>query len=239
MDRIENSFAYDQWAAVVQASLRAGGGDCARIVSRPDGRTLFFIGDVAGHDARAAALAIELNTRVSHLARWSSPGTLLQELNAAIEANWPADVFVSAICFLLDPATGRGTIAAAGQVPPIIRSASGCRTVDLHAGPALGLVADERYPERPFMLEAGEILVAVTDGITDPFATGSDVLGLEGLARILPAGPVAPAAVCASVLRATRSFALRDDATVLAISPALTAFTRAALSVADETSLAA
>ena len=218
----ETSFADEQWAAFVQASPRGGSGDCARIVPRRDGRALFFIGDVAGHDPRAVALAGDLDARISHLARWASPGALLEELNTAVEAGWPSDTFVSAICFLLDPLTGRGIIAVAGQVPPVIKSDSGCRTVEVSTAPALGLVADQGYPERAFMLEAGDVLVAVTDGITDPFATGGDLLGLGELARLLHGSPIDPAAICASLLGATRRCGLQDDATVLAVAPRLT-----------------
>jgi len=239
MDTTETSFTYEQWATVVQASPRAGGGDCARIVSRRDGHALFFIGDVAGHDARAASLAKDLDARVSHLARWSSPGALLGELNFAVEASWPSDVFVSAVCFLLDPATGRGTVAAAGQVPPVIRGVSSSRALDMHAGPALGLLAGQRYAECSFMLEPGDVLVAVTDGVTDPFATGSDLLGLDALARILDTGPVCPVELCASLLGATRRFGLQDDATVLAIAPGLHGATTFARGGSDEVSLAA
>ena len=149
MGMIETSFAYEEWAAVVQTSPQARSGDCARIVSRRDGRALFFIGDVAGHDARAAGLATELDARVSHLARWASPGALLGELNVAVETSWPPDVFVSAVCFLLDPATGRGTIAAAGQVPPVIRGASCCRAVDVDAGSMATRAKRNHGPSRP------------------------------------------------------------------------------------------
>jgi serine phosphatase RsbU (regulator of sigma subunit) len=213
------SFAYEHWAAFVQSSHCAASGDCARIVSLRDGRVLFFIGDVAGHDVRAAGLALELDALVSQLARWTSPGALLGELNAVVEASWPTDVFVSAICFLLDPATGRGTIAAAGQVPPVVRGTSGCREVEMRTGPALGLAAGQRYFENAFMLDAGDVLVAVTDGITDPFATCSDLLGLDALASMLDAAPTTPAAVCASVLSNSRGIGLEDDATVLVVAP--------------------
>jgi len=61
--------------------------------------------------------------------------------------------------------------------------------------------------------------VAVTDGITDPFATESDLLGLAAPARRLDRAPAAVADVCASLLSATRQIGLRDDATVLAVAP--------------------
>jgi len=235
----ETSFAHEPWAAVVQSSRCVASGDCARIVSRSDGSALLFIGDVAGHDARAGGFAMELDARVLHLASWASPGELLGELNTAIEASWPSDVFVSAVCVLLDPETGRGTVAGAGQVPPVVRSASCCRAVEVHTGPALGLVAQQRYPELSFMLGAGDVLVAVTDGITDPFATASDLLGLGALARILDAGPAGPTALCTSLLSATRGFGLKDDATVLAVAQPLRGLEAFVLGAREGTSLAA
>jgi len=76
----------------------------------------------------------------------------------------------------------------------------------------------ERYPERDFTLGGEDVLVAVTDGITDPLATGSDQLGLAALARVLAGAPVGPAGICASLMSATRRFGGGDDATVLAVA---------------------
>jgi sigma-B regulation protein RsbU (phosphoserine phosphatase) len=176
---------------------------------------------------------------VSELAHWSSPGALLVALNAAVEASWPSDVFVSAICLLLDPRTGHGTIAVAGQVAPIVRGPSCCRTLEVNAGPALGLLAEQTYPELRFSLGADDVLVAVTDGVTDRFATGSDLLGTATLARLLDGGPAHPTEVCDSLLSATRGFGQHDDATVLAIAPALHGIATPLVSAPEEISLAA
>jgi serine phosphatase RsbU (regulator of sigma subunit) len=222
----EIPFTYGGRVAIGRASPGSGSADCARVISRRDGYVIFFVGDVAGHDARARRLAAELDARVSNLAERASPGGLLMALNAAVAATWPPDVFVSAICFLLDPTTGHGTIADAGQLPPVVKGASSCRSLEVDAGPALGLVAEQRYPERDFVIRAGDVLVAVTDGITDPLAKSSDWLGLAALARSLAARSGDPGALCASLLSATRRFGLHDDATVLAVARGLQAGTR-------------
>jgi serine phosphatase RsbU (regulator of sigma subunit) len=211
----------ERWVASVQASPLAGSGDCLCIVARADGRTTFFVGDVAGHDLRAAELAADLSARVVELGQWASPGALLAGLNAFVEVRWPSDVFVCAVCFTLDPGSGRGTIAVAGHFSPFVRDAVSCRPLETHPGPALGLVAGQRYLESDFRLDAGDVLVAVTDGVTDPLATVADPLGLAALARLLVGDAVHPTEVCASLMEAARRDGVRDDASVLAVAPGL------------------
>jgi serine phosphatase RsbU (regulator of sigma subunit) len=146
------------------------------------------------------------------------PGALLSQLNAELEAAWPSDVFVSAVCFSFDSCTGRGTVALAGQLPPVVKSRWTASALDVTPGPPLGLVADERYPERKFGLDVGELLVTATDGITDSLASDVDLLGMTALARLVERAPADPHEVCASLLQAVGRSGLRDDATVLAIA---------------------
>ena len=206
---------------MAQADAPSESGDCVHMVSRNDGRELFFLADVAGHDARAARVAGELGGCVLDLARQERPGSLLSILNATLAGGWPPDLFVCAVCFWLDPQSGEGAIAAAGQLPPIVKHASSSRPVEVNAEPPLGVVGGHSYAERAFELAAGDVLVAVTDGVTDPLASGQDLLGLSALARLVDEAPADPGAVCATLLRAARRAGIHDDATVLAVAPAL------------------
>jgi serine phosphatase RsbU (regulator of sigma subunit) len=196
-------------------------GDCARVFFRRQGAVLCFLGDVAGHDPRAARLARELETLVSATAGWMEPGALLSWLNWELETAWPADLFVCAVCLSFDPQTGRGSAALAGQLPPVVRGSWTTSALDVTAGPPLGVLAGEHYPETEFGLRPGELLVAVTDGITDPLASDADLLGTAALARLVERAPADPNAVCSSLLRAAGRSGLRDNATVLAVAPAL------------------
>jgi serine phosphatase RsbU (regulator of sigma subunit) len=67
------SLAYEPWIAIAQASGPAGCGDCVRMRWRQDGRALFFIADVAGHDARAARAAREVDALIPLQVRDRSP----------------------------------------------------------------------------------------------------------------------------------------------------------------------
>jgi serine phosphatase RsbU (regulator of sigma subunit) len=218
---IPNSSLDEHWIAIKQRNCAAGGGDCVRVVTQRDGLILFFVGDVAGHDARSAQLARELDTQDLTLAGALRPGILLSTLSAIVEARWPSDVFVCAVCFAIDPLTGEASIATAGQLPPIVKSLSSASPLEVQGGPPLGVMATHRYAEEAFKLEPDEILVTVTDGITDPLAEGNDPLGMSALGELVDRAPSDPTDVCRALMEAARSLGLRDDATVLAIAPAL------------------
>jgi phosphoserine phosphatase RsbU/P len=215
-----DSFTCESWIAIQQVEVAPGSGDCIHVVTRADGKALFFLADVAGHDRRAAQFARILDGLVSELALAMSPGALLTTLNAAIEACWPPDLFVTAVCFSLDPSTGSGSIAVAGQLPPVAKGWSSTRPVQVDGGPALGIFAGQIYEQQPLEVAAGELLVATTDGVTDPLATRNDVLGLSRLSRIVNEATFDPADACRALLRSIRGAKHSDDATALAIAPA-------------------
>ena len=205
--------------AVGHANQDQPGGDCARVFRRPNGEVLCFLGDVSGHDEQATRLAWQLGSFVSARAAMT-PGPMLSLLNAELHATWSDHLFVSAICLSFDARTGRGRMAVAGQLPPIIKTPWDASVLDVTAGPPLGVLTHERYREWDFGLSAGELLVAVTDGVTDPLASHRDLLGMAALARLVSHAPADPHEVCASLLRAVEPLARRDDATVLAIGAA-------------------
>jgi serine phosphatase RsbU (regulator of sigma subunit) len=217
MNDITNSFAAGSGVVIARQSVGARSGDLARAFPHRDGRALLFIGDVSGHDDRAANLAGELEARVTGMARWMSPGSLLSELNSFLEATSDSDVFVTAICLSLDARSGVGTIAVAGHLPPIIKGMRSTRVLDADGGPPLGVLAGKRYRERDFALGHDEMLVAVTDGVTDPLATKVDLLGLAALVEIVARAPLSPERACLSLLQTAKGFGWPDDATVLAV----------------------
>jgi len=219
----EPAIAYTQETriAIGRAKPGAASGDCAHVVRRRDDEVLCFLGDVSGHGPRAAEHARDLEPRVRELAEWMSPGPLLATLNGALEAAWPTDMFVSAVCFAVDLQTGRAKIALAGQMPPLVRSRSSTCWLKMNAGAALGALRNQGYPERELVLGVDDLLVAATDGVTDPLATEMDVLGFAAMARIVRGASPDPGNICASMLGAAGRSGHADDATVLAVGPVI------------------
>jgi sigma-B regulation protein RsbU (phosphoserine phosphatase) len=192
------------------------GGDIAIVVPGWDDDVFCFLGDVTGHGAPASRFARELEELVRQRAARLSPGALLVEVNARLANTWRPDVFASAVCLWLDAAHGWGTIAVAGQLPPAVRTTS-TRALPIPSGPPLGMFLDQAYSEHPFELADGEVMVLVTDGVTDPLGTELDALGFEALLKLIDHAPPDFAELCADLLGETAARRSQDDATVIVL----------------------
>ena len=116
----------------------------------------------------------------------------------------------------IDVATGHAEIACAGHLGPFVRRGSGrVQTIDRVMGVPLGLIEGEVYEQIELTLSAGDALVLVTDGITDPLSTDGDPLGEDGLARQLEMAPLLTTGICEALL--ADGIPTRDDATVLVL----------------------
>jgi serine phosphatase RsbU (regulator of sigma subunit) len=203
--------------AIARRHADEPGGDVAIVVPSWDGQLLCFLGDVTGHGKRAARLSRELETLVRELARWLPPGELLGEINNRMEAGWAPNIFASAVCLSLDAARGCGSVAVAGQLPPVVRAAT-TRPLSVTSGAPLGVISSQFYSDSPFELADGDVMVLVTDGVTDPLATDADALGLDALVELVQCAPRDPTEVCTRMLNATEALGSHDDATVIAIA---------------------
>ena len=127
-------------------------------------------------------------------------------------------------------AQGELTWSNAGQNPPIIRRKDG-RLERLPAtGVALGMFEGTSYEVQTTMLDAGDLLVVYSDGITEaetPAGTPFDESGLEGvIAAWANAGaPEMTAAVLRAVERHVGEGRFADDLTVLVMKRPVAALT--------------
>ena len=143
---------------------------------------LMIIGDVAGKGARAAAVT----SLVKHTA-WvasefdSRPTHVLERVNAALRRR-PSLSVCTALCLRL--AGGHATVASGGH-PPLLRlSERGVEEIGAH-GTLLGAFAEAEWPERSFVMDVGETLVAITDGVTDTIGHEDQRFGASRLQELL------------------------------------------------------
>jgi sigma-B regulation protein RsbU (phosphoserine phosphatase) len=202
--------------AISRRHAEEPGGDFTIVALGGDGRVFCCLGDVAGHGARTSRYARELEELIRGLAAWLSPGALLAEANAHVEAGWPPNVFASAVCLSLDAERGWGSVAVAGVLPPLVRRTT-TRALSTKSGSPLGVFSDQVYDETPFELADGDAMVLVTDGITDPLATDVDALGLDALIGLIDLAPTDLVGLSAGIHRAAEARGSSDDATVIAI----------------------
>ncbi|MFE5536956.1 SpoIIE family protein phosphatase [Streptomyces sp. NPDC056492] len=153
------------------------GGDWYDMIPLPAGRFALVIGDVQGHDVRAAGLMGQLRIAVrAYASEGHRPDAVLSRASrflAGITDSYEDDDFRSprfATCLYVecDPASGLLEVARAGHPDPVIRMPDGTVLMRPTAGGLpLGIVADTDYPTTRFTLEPGETVMLCTDGLIE------------------------------------------------------------------------
>ncbi|MET7514617.1 SpoIIE family protein phosphatase [Streptomyces sp. NPDC005480] len=179
------------------------GGDWYDMIPLPTGRIALVIGDVQGHDVRAAGLMGQLRIALRAYASeghrpdavlsrasrflygvtdsitYGSTGGPGKDVEKGSEAGDPR--FATCLYVEADPKTGNLEIARAGHPDPAIRMTDGTVLVRPTAGGLpLGVNSDADYPTTRLTLEPGETLLICTDGLIE---TGGHDLD-TGWARI-------------------------------------------------------
>ncbi|MFH9086792.1 SpoIIE family protein phosphatase [Streptomyces sp. NPDC017673] len=153
------------------------GGDWYDMIPLPSGRFALVIGDVQGHDVRAAGLMGQLRIALrAYASEGHRPDAVLSRASRFLhgltdDAGEDAltDLrFATCLYVEADPPTGRLEIARAGHPDPVIRMADGTvMTRPTAGGLPLGLDPDADYPTTRFTLEPGETLMLCTDGLIE------------------------------------------------------------------------
>jgi sigma-B regulation protein RsbU (phosphoserine phosphatase) len=199
------------------------GGDWYDAFPLPDGRIMLVIGDVAGHDAPAAATMAQTRGMVRALARsgHSSPAALLTALDDVL-AGLGLDTLVTATVATVD-VRGNGATAPmcwsnAGHLPPVLVRADGTAGV-LERTPERLLGAGEaRTPrtEHEVELHRGDSVLLYTDGLVERRSMTLDD-GIAWLVRALTSVGQEPLdRVCDGLLGALGSRG-DDDIALLAV----------------------
>ncbi|MGQ4416997.1 SpoIIE family protein phosphatase [Streptomyces sp. SAS_269] len=138
------------------------------------GRFALAIGDVQGHDVRAAGLMGQLRIALrAYASEGHRPDAVLSRaarfLHGITHDEHMTDVrFATCLYVEADPATGMLEIARAGHPDPAIRMADGTVMMRPTAGGLpLGIDPDTDYPTTRFTLEPGETLMLCTDGLIE------------------------------------------------------------------------
>ncbi|AEY90545.1 magnesium or manganese-dependent protein phosphatase [Streptomyces hygroscopicus subsp. jinggangensis 5008] len=153
------------------------GGDWYDMIPLPSGRFALVIGDVQGHDVRAAGLMGQLRIALrAYASEGHRPDAVLTRASRFLhgltqDAGEDAltDLrFATCLYVEADPPTGRLEIARAGHPDPVIRMTDGTvMTRPAAGGLPLGLDPDADYPTTRFTLEPGETLMLCTDGLIE------------------------------------------------------------------------
>ncbi len=201
------------------------GGDLYDAFMLDERRLCFMIGDVSGKGVPAALFMALTKTLAKSLARRQVAPLeqLLGAVNEEISRENPAAMFVTAIVGIIDARTGEVELCNAGHNAPILlRSAGAPLQLEGAGGPPLCVEQNFAYASRRVRLAPGEILLLLTDGVTEAENEQQARYGVErALACFAEARAPDAAAACAQlhadVKRFTAGAPASDDLTILAI----------------------
>jgi len=178
------------------------GGDWYDAFVQPRGATVLAIGDVVGHDSRAAASMGQVRGLLRGIgyARGGSPAQVLSELDRAVQG-LALDTMATALVARLESEARRDDErqgsrlredqvllrwASAGHLPPIVIAPDGSVSV-LDGAPAdllLGVDPETRRVDHATVLDRGSTVLLYTDGLVERRDRGIDA-GTAELAGVL------------------------------------------------------
>ncbi len=210
------------YEAAGEASL--AGGDFYDVFPVGGGRWCFAVGDVCGTGAEAAAVTGLARHTIRALALAGFPiASTLERLNTAILEERERSRFLTLVCGMLEPEPGGGlrmSLVCAGHPLPFVVRRTGEVTQVGHPQPLLGVMDRVTFEADDYLLERGDLLVAVTDGVLER-RDGHRMLEEEGLgADLAQVGDLPAQAVAERIRRLVGDFAPGpqvDDMAVLAI----------------------
>ncbi len=144
------------------------------------------LGDISGKGISAALLMASLHSAVrayrfagedceenansgfTGIATFSSPGKVLSLLNRHLYRSTAPEKYATLFLAHYDADTRKLTYSNGGQLPPLVLCANGQTKRLDYGGTVVGLLAGMRYEEATISLDRGDLLVAYSDGVTEP-----------------------------------------------------------------------
>jgi sigma-B regulation protein RsbU (phosphoserine phosphatase) len=203
---------------------REVGGDLYGVCAAAPDRLVVFLGDVSGKGIPASMFMVRAISLARLLAREiAEPERILARLNDELAADNPSGMFVTFLCGVFEPASGRLTLANAGHCRPVLLSnGASARWAVKNLGLALGFEPGLEFERTELMLQHGNALVFYTDGVSEAFNPEEECYGNDRL--LADAGSLAgqPAtAIARSLLEKVRAFAgtapQSDDIAILVL----------------------
>jgi serine phosphatase RsbU (regulator of sigma subunit) len=144
-----------------------------------------LVGDVTGKGVEAAALtSLVRHTALEASQISTDPPYVLSRVDAALKRHRQLAI-CTAVAIRLRGATGA---LADGGHPSLIRvGEDGLKSLGVH-GSLLGALENPSWPQEDFQMRPGEILIAITDGVTDAVGEGGGRFGEGRLEEALIAG---------------------------------------------------
>ena len=203
---------------------REVGGDFYEFFELPNGQLGFAVGDATGKGVPAALVMTATCAFLGGVATasGSSPGEVLAQVNEAVLARIPANMFVTCFYGVLDPSSGHFSYANAGHNLPCCCHVEGASTELKARGMPLGLMPGMSYEQHETILTVGQSVLFYTDGLTEAHNSEGEMFGTPRLRSLLSDRFESRRDLSAALVRELRRFTgegweQEDDITLLTL----------------------
>ena len=165
------------WHAVMEPAGEVGG-DYYDFFSMGNDRMCVVLADVSGKGVPAAVFVSNTRAVLRAVAREgrSTPGGVLTAVSEVLLRDGRSDLYVTCVVAIVDTLQHTMVYANAGHPPGVVLGTGGGTHALGVGGPPLGLLAAADYDEERVTLGPGDLVVLVSDGITDAIdASGDDI----------------------------------------------------------------
>jgi len=169
--------------------VRTIGGDFGLVSSLDDHYLNLLVCDVSGHGIGSALVANRIYTEMmTQLRAGSALDTMLTQLNRFVMHNIGSSVFFFTVAAARIDRPGRRMVFAGAGHPPAMIAHNGAEPRLLESrSMVLGALPDAVDAEATLDVDlySGDRVVLYTDGITDVFNSRGEMLGVEGVQKIV------------------------------------------------------
>jgi serine phosphatase RsbU (regulator of sigma subunit) len=199
------------------------GGDWFDAFPLAGGRVGLAIGDVIGHDLRAASAMAQVRAALrAYAVDGDPPATVINRLDHLVDT-FDLTQLVTVIYAVLEPVEADGSrlmrYANAGHLPPLILAPDGeVSTLTSGASVVIGAPITIEHGQAEHRLESGTTLLLFTDGLVEvPGRSLQETLAELAVAVAGSGDDVGVEAMCERIVATAADRSLRDDIALLAV----------------------
>jgi len=170
--------------------IRALGGDCYSFIPMTSDQLALVVGDASGKGLAAALMIanVQSSLRTAALFTGDDLAALLNAVNHQAYASSLANRYATLFYGVID--NGKRTLRYinAGHNPAVVLRSDGSMEWLETSGAPVGMFPDSMYEEKVVGLQAGDLVIAYTDGVVEATNQNGEEWGVQGLLKAVSFG---------------------------------------------------
>ena len=165
--------------------VRALGGDCYEFAPLADDSLALTVGDASGKGVAAALMmaSVQASLRTAAVFTGNDLAALFNIVNLQAYHSSLANRFATLFHGVFEKATRTLRYVNAGHNPPLVLCADGSVRWLEPEGAPIGMLPDSNHQENVAQLNAGDLVIAYSDGVIEATNPEGEEWGVEGLLR--------------------------------------------------------